>query len=353
MLGDGTSPPLLTHTDNNTDNTEAEGCDSSNTMGKLLALVVVLRVVSSEAALEDEVVGDGDGSVNGQPVGDQVHEVLQNSLEVGVAGDGNGERGTGSQEGPDETGNALGVAAQDLEGQRDGVDVGAVVGNDGESKNDETELAKSTERVEDGSDQATVTGGQVTIHVLVVITDSGSSVNSNTQKLGEDQGDDQTEPGGEEDLAAATVRGLINSVVRSITGPTGSETVDGRSKGQAGAELGSAMSHRKVAESTRVGKGTQNNDKHNAGRDPAPVLVNVNNLVSGEGDEQGAEGHDEDTSVTGDSAVDSVKHLRTNNGVGSRPTDTGNDVEDGDYEKPYILAHGPKVSHPHNLTTTY
>lgn len=345
MLGDGTGPPLLTHTDDNTDNTEAEGCDSGNTVGELVALVVVLRVVSRESALEDEVVGDCNGGVNGQPVGDQVHEVLQNSLEVGVTGDGNGERGTRSQEGPDETGNTLGVAAQDLQGQGYGVDVGAVVGDDGKSKNDETELAKSTERVEDGSDQTTVAGGQVAIHVLVVVADSGSSVDGNAQEFGEDQGDDQTEPGGEEDLAAATVRGLVNSVVRGVTGPAGSETIDGRSKGQTGAELGSAMSHGKVAESTRVGKGTQNNDEHNAGRDPTPVLVDVNNLVSGEGDEQSAEGHDEDTSETGDGAVDSVKHLRTNNGVGSRPTDASDDVEDGDYEKPHILAHSPEY-HP-------
>lgn len=82
-----------------------------------------------------------------------------------------------------------------------------------------------------------------------------------------------------------------------------------------------------------MGEAAHHDEEHNAGGDPTVELVGVNDLVSGEGDEQGAEGNDEDTSVTGDSSVHSVEKLRANNGVGSRPTDTGNDVEDGDYEK--------------------
>jgi hypothetical protein len=82
-----------------------------------------------------------------------------------------------------------------------------------------------------------------------------------------------------------------------------------------------------------VGEAAQHDEEHNAGRDPAVEFVVVDDLVSGEGDEQGAEGNDEDTGVTGDSSVHSVEKLCANNGIGRRPTDTGNDVKDGDYEK--------------------
>lgn len=55
----------------------------------------------------------------------------------------------------------------------------------------------------------------------------------------------------------------------------------------------------------------------------------MDDLVSGESNEKGAKGDDEDTSETGDGAIDSVEKLGTNNGVGGGPADTGNDVEDG------------------------
>lgn len=82
MFRDGTNPPLLTHPSNHASNPEAEGDGGSNTHSELLALVIEFRAVAAEATLEDEVVCDRDAGVNGEPVGDDIHEVHENQLEV-------------------------------------------------------------------------------------------------------------------------------------------------------------------------------------------------------------------------------------------------------------------------------
>lgn len=142
MQRDRSDPPFLAHARDHSRDAAAEsqnGCDSG---GKLLGLVVDLWPIAGEAALEDEVVGQGDALVDGEPVADEVHEILEDGLEVRVARDGDGDVYARAQEGPDEPGHALGPAAQDLEGQSDRVDVRAVVGNNGECEDDDTELAE-------------------------------------------------------------------------------------------------------------------------------------------------------------------------------------------------------------------
>jgi hypothetical protein len=56
----------------------------------------------------------------------------------------------------------------------------------------------------------------------------------------------------------------------------------------------------------------------------------VDDFISGESNEESAEGDDEDTSVTRNIFIDSIEKLGTNNGVGGGPADAGDDVEDGD-----------------------
>lgn len=65
---------------------------------------------------------------------------------------------------------------ESLDGEGDGVDVGAVVGDDGESEDDETEFAKAAQRLEGGVEQAAVARGVVAGLVLVVaIIEAGRS----------------------------------------------------------------------------------------------------------------------------------------------------------------------------------
>lgn len=155
MLGNGTSVPRLTHTRNHTRDTESKRDTSGNTIGQLVGLVIRFGTVSGEATADD-VVGESDTRVNGQPVGDEVHQVLQDLLEMGVTGDSDADGDSGGEKDPNETGNALGVATQDLEGQGDGVDVGAVVGDDGQRQDHQAELAESTDGLEDSAQQTSV-----------------------------------------------------------------------------------------------------------------------------------------------------------------------------------------------------
>lgn len=90
MQSDRTNPPRLAHTGHHTGDTEAEGKSSSETDGELGWLIIDFQVIAREAAFEDEVVGQGDTGVYGEPVGDEIHEILQDGLEVGVAWDGDG-----------------------------------------------------------------------------------------------------------------------------------------------------------------------------------------------------------------------------------------------------------------------
>lgn len=308
MLGNRSDKPGLAHTGDHTGDTEAERNGRGNTDGQLIGLVVDLRTVAAEAALENEVIGRSDTGVNGQPVGNEVHEVLEDGLEVGVAGDGDGEGDAGGEESPNETGHALRVAAQDLQGQGDGVDVGAVVGDNGESQNDQAELAETTQRLEDGTDQTAVTGFGITKGVLVVsIVEGGCGHHGDAQELSEEQGDDETDPGREEDLAAAAVGGLVDCVVGRVTGPAGGEAVHGRAKGETIAQLGGTGAHGNVDKVARVGEGAQHDEEDDEGGDPAILLIFVDNFVTGEGDEEGAEGDDQDTGETRDGTVDSVQ----------------------------------------------
>lgn len=77
-------------------------------------------------------------------------------------------------------------------------------------------------------------------------------------------------------------------------------------------------------------KHSKDDHKHNKGWDPTPVLVCVDDLVSGECDEEGADGDDEDTGETRYVGVYCDNELSTNDGVGSRPAYAGEDVEDSD-----------------------
>lgn len=91
------------------------------------------------------MLGEGDTLVDGEPVGNDQHEVLKDGLEVVVSWDGDCDVDAGADEGPDEARDALGPAGEELEGEGDGVDVGAVVGDNGEGKDDEAEVTEAAQ----------------------------------------------------------------------------------------------------------------------------------------------------------------------------------------------------------------
>ena len=66
-----------------------------------------------------------------------------------IAGDGNSYVDKCANECPDESRNASRCASEELEGERDRVDVWAVVCNDGKGEDDQAETAEGTKRSED------------------------------------------------------------------------------------------------------------------------------------------------------------------------------------------------------------
>ena len=229
MYRDGAHPPGLGHARYHACDATAESGHCGNARRQLLWVVVVLWNISTKTALEHEVVGQRDAFVDGKPVSDKVHEVLQHRFEVIVAWNGNGDVNPGCNACPDETRDARCPASQDLDGERDGVDVRAVVGDDSEGEDDETEFAERAEVVyEDCSEQTAGLRTSVSVRIAVLTAVHGcGAIDRNTEHFGEQQGDDESEPGEEEDLAAGLGARLVDGVIRGVGGPTGGEAVDG------------------------------------------------------------------------------------------------------------------------------
>ena len=158
--------PDLSHAHNRTEDAEAESCDSGEAGWELGRSKIVSRNVAVDAVSEEEVLRKGDSFVNGKPISlegvshaqrdegscptyNQQHEIGQDRGEVRVSWNGNGNVDQSANESPDESGNTLSPSSKDLQGERDGVNVGAVVGNDGQCENDQAELSEFTQRSEE------------------------------------------------------------------------------------------------------------------------------------------------------------------------------------------------------------
>lgn len=76
-----------------------------------------------------------------------------------------------------------------------------------------------------------------------------------------------------------------------------------------------------------MSEGSQDDDEDDTGRDPTPVFVRMDDFIPSKGDEERTEGDDQNASKPRDVRVDCVKKLSADNGVGCRPADTGDDIE--------------------------
>ena len=105
----------------------------------------------------------------------EVHKVLENSLKVRVAGNGDCDIHTSRNTSPDEAGNTLRPPSEHLHRQGHGVDVGTVVRNDGQSQDDEAEFTKRSKRREEHCcEQPTSAGGVVPVLIPIdAVVDRG------------------------------------------------------------------------------------------------------------------------------------------------------------------------------------
>jgi len=228
ILGDWSNPPNLGHASNHSSNTEAESKDSSNTWWKSASVQVIFNAVSVHSMSEYEMISKGDTLVDGKPVTNKIHEILENGFEMRISWDCDGNISTSSNSDPDETRNLLSPLSENLQSQGDRVNVWNVVANDGQSEDDEAEFAKATKWWEkDSSQETTNTSAGVSIHISVITSIDGSGrEDGSAQELSEEKREDESSKGGEENLGSAVGVSLIDSVISSITRPARSETED-------------------------------------------------------------------------------------------------------------------------------
>lgn len=277
------------------------------------------------------MVGDADALVDGEPVGDDEHEVLEPGLEAVVAGDADGDVDAGAGEDPDPAGHAGGVAGEDLQGEGDGVDVGAVVGDDGEGEDDEAELAEAAELGdENGGEQAAdarvgvggAEGG---------VVDAGGH-DGGAEELGEAEGEEEAGEGDEEDAHAGGGRRVVAGVVGGVRGPAGGEAEDAGGEGEDGAGLGgSRVQGQHVVEVTRVGEDAEDDEEDDEAGDPGEALVGVDDAVAERADDEGRQRNDDDAGPSWHVVVHGVKELGADDGVDGGPAQACEDIEDGNF----------------------
>lgn len=176
-------------------------------------------MITTHALLEEDMFRERDALVDSEPVRNDQHEVLEHGLEVVVARDGDGDVDARADECPDEAWHARRRAGKDLQRQGDGVDVRAVVSDDGEREDDEAELAEAAEgRDEDLSEETADVVVFVGGHVGGVVDRGGHD--GCAEHLGEEERDDEAAPGPKEDRQAADADGLVDGVVCCVTGPS-------------------------------------------------------------------------------------------------------------------------------------
>ena len=143
QLSNRSDEPHLGHSHRGANNATGKRTRSGNTHGQIFRLVVVLRRIPTHATLEDEMLRQRDALVNGKPVPNHQHEVLQDRLEVAVSRDRDRAVDDRADQSPQEARDHLGIVGQDLQREGEGVDVGTVVADNGEREDDDAELAEA------------------------------------------------------------------------------------------------------------------------------------------------------------------------------------------------------------------
>lgn len=201
--------------------------------------------------------------------------------------------------------------------QSNRVNVGTVVGNDAQGKNDKTELSKATQRPEKHCRKKSASlGRSVAFGILVLaIIERGGSHDSDTQHLSEKQRNDQADPNREENFGSGLIPGLVDCVICCVAGPPCGKTINNASKTENTPKLAGTYAHGNVDEISGMREDAENDDENDGSRNPGPELVHVDNLVTEEGYTQRTHGDDDDASITRNVIVDGIDHLCTDNRV--------------------------------------
>jgi hypothetical protein len=83
--GNWTNIVLLTHTEDDARNSNAKCAYGCKTWRQRLRVIPDGYVIATKASLKEEMIGYSDALVDCEPISDEVHEVVQNFLEITVA----------------------------------------------------------------------------------------------------------------------------------------------------------------------------------------------------------------------------------------------------------------------------
>lgn len=170
-----------------------------------------------------------------------------------------------------------------MHGESDGVDVRAVIRDDGESEDDETEFSKSSQVVdEDSAEKSACSGGLVADIIAVICREFGrsSAHDGNSEHFCKQQRNYQSEPCPEEYFSPGLRRGLIDGVIRSIRSPTRRETIHDSSEGENISHFRFSCLPGDVYEISTVREDAQCDEKNYKRGNPRPEFICVNNFVS-------------------------------------------------------------------------
>lgn len=152
---------------------------------------------------------------------------------------------------------------------------------------------------------------------------------SEAEHLGEEQREDESDPGPEEGFDAGHGVGLVDGVIGRVARPAGCEAEDAGGEGEDATGFRGAGFHGDVDEGTGVGENSERDQEDDERWDPGVKFVVVDNSVAEAGDEEGPDGDDDDPSKTREVVVDRMKQLSTHYDIDAGPTDAGENVKDG------------------------
>lgn len=242
----------------------------------------------------------------------EVHEVIKHGLEMRVPWNSDCNVNARTHGCPNKPRHALcPLSTQNLDCQTDRVDVWTVVRDDTQGEDHKAELAEAAKGSEKYSGKkASSSRSSISVCILVLaVVERGSGHNGNSEHLSEEQGDDEANPYGKEDLRPGLIAGLVDCVVCCVTGPSCRKTINHTSKAEHASHFAGAHTHWDVDEISRMREDTKDDDEDDGGRDPRPEFVEMDNLVAEEGNKQRTESNDDNASVAGNIVVDGIDHL--------------------------------------------
>lgn len=213
----------LVHADDCADPTDQEGRERRNADGQLRGIGPVVPVEASGLA-EDQVLFEGDGQVDGDPVAHQGEPVLEDLIQIVPTGKGADGVNDDTDARPEPARQLGQVTAHHLEAERGRVGTRDIVGDETEGNQHAHKLAEPTEATVAGQNQGT---GRGAIGCLPGGVAESARAETNAEEVGKGQCQADTQEGQQEGLPLRSGGREVDEEVSTGGGPR-----DGRRQGE-------------------------------------------------------------------------------------------------------------------------